>query len=219
MLSKVNDTTIPYSFTGSFTPSNNVGTYSTGTNYYVWQKNNASTYGYSEDRRATLFTPSYSGSCTFKVSAKGATSCKFWFGMDENSIQYEFSPTDNEAEYTITINVVAGQTVYIYPYLAGASYSNITLYTYTYNYTVSLSLGKTSIISWKALALKTIWALGSINIFWVKPNGEREYWPLENKSEFSNSANTGSIAPGNYVGYLTIQGSDGKTYKVWVYDI
>ena len=64
-----------------------------------------------------------------------------------------------------------------------------------------------------------IWALGIIILFWVKPNGEREYGPLENKSEFSSSATTGSITPGNYVGYVTIEAKDGTIYKVWVYNI
>ena len=33
----------------------------------------------------------------------------------------------------------------------------------------------------------------------------------------TTSATTGTIAPGNYVSYLTVIGPDGKKYKIWAY--
>ena len=92
---------------------------------------------------------------------------------------------------------------------------------YAQNFTMRASdykLEKSPVISWAPKDLQPIGNNGYFISFWVKPNGEREFGAV-GKKEVSDSAVTWVITPGNYIGYLTIKASNGKVYKVWVYDV
>lgn len=217
MLVKATATTISQSSSGSFTPSNYVWTYSTNT----WQKNNASVFSYSEERRATLFIAPYSWSYTITLQAQQNSNmgCKFWFWPNANRILTEITPTDSLTSYTFTVSLKAWETLYAYPYLWWAAYSNISLSNSSSSYTLSIIMKKDSDISWYSSQIYLIWDLWIITTFWINPNWEREFWPLKNISEFSTTATAGSITPWNYAWYLNIKGADWTIYKVWVYNL
>ncbi len=195
-----------FSITDSFEVSNAVGTSSSDSSMYLWQKNNTSTYQYSEDRRATLFKVQHSWLYTFNVTlSQNQSWCKFWFGINANNILSEITPSQNATEHTISINVKAGDTVYIYPYLSWAAYSNINIKRYTYTYTSDVEIYKASNIVWHPLRDYLIWDLWVITIFWLKDN-EFYLW------ETTNTVITGDVTLWNAVGFINIWG-----YKIPYY--
>ena len=61
-----------------------------------------------------------------------------------------------------------------------------------------------------------IGAQTAYTLFWIGSHGERiEQAP---SYQISQTATAGSIAPGNYYGYIVLTDKDGKQYKVPYYD-
>lgn len=207
LLCKVDEDIIPFSFSSDFTISDVKGTTTSSGTIYSRQKNNNSTYDYANDRRATLFTASFSGLYTFKIKAsQNNSSCKFWFGTSTNNILSEIIPAQStETEYTITINVNAGDTVYVYNYLAWSAYSNISLYIHTYTYSVNMELTKNSNTVWYTKENYLIGDLGIISIFWII---DKNFYVWQT----TNTVQTGNITLGNAVWYINIWG-----YKIPYY--
>lgn len=206
LLCKTENATIPFSFSYDFAVSEAIG-WQESTWNYRWFKNNTYTYDYDDTRKAKLFTSAFSWSCTFKIKAsQNVNVCKFWFWPDATDIRSEITPATTETEYTITMNVKAGESIYIYPYIAWAQWASIYVYTsYTYNYTVSGDLIKSSDVMWQALKYNSIWNLGAITIFWMKDN-EFYLW------ETTNTVVTGDVTLWNAVGFINIWG-----YKIPYY--
>lgn len=139
----------------------------------------------------------------------------YWVSYDVNT-----STTANYIKGTATENtfyrrfegyIDAGKYFYI-----GHGYQGT--YVYLKNITMRMAdyvLFKNSFIKWYVNELKGIGELGTINVFWMLPDGSRNYWP--NRHDVTSEIITGNIIPWNYVKFLTIKWADGEIYKIWVY--
>ena len=204
MLVKVDNTTIPISFSDSYTPSSfKGGEYLQSNTLYWWHWN--STYPYDESRKATLFTAPMSWTYSFKIKAwQNYTNGKFWFGTSYDNILSEITPVQATSsdqmkvqEYTITINAEAWQTIYLYPYIQAGQNAGLWIKLETYSNTLLFQLSKKSNIVWYSNRDYLVWDLGIITIFWVKDNNFY-IW------QTTNTATTWNITPWNFVWYLQI---------------
>lgn len=214
MLSKVDNSIITISLSSSYTPNSFIGgQYLSSNTLYWWYHGNSTTYPYDEARKATLFTASISGAYTFKIKAwQNSSNCKFWFGTYYDNILSEITPVtatssdqQKTEEYTITINVNAGETIYIYPHIQGGQNAGLRIKLETYSITLSAQLFKNSNIVWLPKEIKNIGTL------WIST-----IWGIHNKEFYAQASTTTvttwEITPGNFVGYLNIWG-----YKIPYY--
>lgn len=66
--------------------------------------------------------------------------------------------------------------------------------------------------NWEHYILGKSYGFGLAGFF-----NDKRIGPQIDTANPSTSATTGTIAPGNYVSYLTVIGPDGKKYKIWAY--
>ena len=66
--------------------------------------------------------------------------------------------------------------------------------------------------NWEHYILGKSYGFGLAGFF-----NDKRIGPQIDTANPSTSATTGTIAPGNYVTYLTVIGPDGKKYKIWAY--
>ena len=66
--------------------------------------------------------------------------------------------------------------------------------------------------NWEHYTLGKSYGFGLAGFF-----NDKRIGPQIDTANPSTSATTGTIAPGNYVSYLTVIGPDGKKYKIWAY--